>query len=263
MFKHDLIFRTPMMNAAGSLGFAPEPRAAIVSTRPDKWGDFGAFITNPVSLRPRLPTAIPQLIEYPGGFLMHSGLPNPGLSAVLKLYARRWAESDLPVIVHLMADRPEQTARMVRSLEGVDNIAAIELGFAPLLAADIIFMAVEMSLGELPLIVNLPFDQLLSLGPRLIQVGAAALSLAAPRGALPGRQHSAAEALVTGRLYGPALFPQSLDLVSSACRLGLPIIAGVGVYGSEDAAAMLRAGALAVQVDSFLWRNAALPVLAS
>jgi dihydroorotate dehydrogenase (NAD+) catalytic subunit len=247
IYKRDLTFRTPLMNAAGTLGFAPDARAAV------KWEAFGAFVTNPLSLRSRLPAKNPESIEYPGGFLLHSGLPNPGLSAAVKKYAHRWAATDLPVIVNLMADRPEETARMVRTLEGLENVAAIELGFAPLLAADIILMAVEMSLGELPLIVNLPFEQVLTLGPRVIQAGAVAISLAAPRGALPK-----GDAIITGRLFGPSLFPQSLDMVRSAIKLGLPIIGGCGVYSQENASVMLEAGALAVQVDTVLWKSGSL-----
>ena len=182
MFKQDLTFSTPYMNAAGTLGFAPDYRAPV------PWDSFGAFVTNPLSLRPRKPTAKPALIEYPGGFLLHTGLPNPGLTAAIKKYARRWADSRLPVIVHLMADRPEETMRMVQSLEELENIAAVELGFAPLLADDIILLTIEMSLGELPLIVSLPVEQVLSLGPRVIQEGAVAISLAAPRGMLTTRQ---------------------------------------------------------------------------
>ena len=242
--KRDLTFLTPLMNAAGTLGFAPDVHAAV------KWDDFGAFVTNPLRLRPRQPAKNPELIEYPGGFLLHSGLPNPGLSAALKKYARHWADTDLPVIVNLMADRPEETARMVRTLEGLENVAAIELGFAPLLSADIILMAVEMSLGELPLIVNLPFEQVLRLGPRVIQAGAVAISLAAPRGALPK-----GDVIITGRLFGPSLFPQALDVVRSAVKLGLPIVGGCGIYSHENASAMLQAGALAVQVDTILWKN--------
>jgi dihydroorotate dehydrogenase len=247
-YKQDLTFATPLMNAAGSLGFAPEARAAV------EWGALGAFVTNPLSLRPRRPTAFPDSLPYPGGFLLHSGLPNPGLSGALKKYRRWWAEADLPVILHLMADRPDETARMVRMLEGLENIAAVELGFAPLLAGDLIQMTVESSLGELPLIVNLPFDQVLTLGPRVIEAGAAAVSLAAPRGALPADQ-GGETVPVTGRLYGPALFPQAFDLVRSAARLGLPVIGGVGVYSQENASAMLAAGALAVQLDAVFWRG--------
>jgi dihydroorotate dehydrogenase (NAD+) catalytic subunit len=247
MFKRDLTFRTPLMNAAGTLGFAPEARAAV------KWDDFGAFVTNPLSLRPRAPVANPEMIPYPGGFLLHTGLPNPGFFTALKKYASRWADSKLPIIVNLMADRPEETAQMVQKLEGLENIAAVELGFAPQLADDIIVMALEMSLGELPLIVSLPWEQVLSLGPRLIQAGAIAISLAAPRGALPLNTEN--WQLVTGRLYGPSLFPQALGLVRDAARLGLPIIGGTGVYSQDNIDAMLAAGALAVQVDSLLWRG--------
>lgn len=250
MSKFDLSFRNPLMNAAGMLGFAADQHANLSASLAEV-GEPGAFVTNPLSLRPRLPTADPLVLPYPGGLLLHTGLPNPGFSAAIKKYARRWAGSSAPVIVHLMADRPEETARMVRSLEGLENIAAIELGFAPLLAADILLLALDMSLGELPLILNLPFDQVLALGPRLIQAGAAALSFAPPRGSLPKVDDRSS--LITGRLYGPSLFPQSLDLLRSARRLGLPMIGGVGVYSREQADAMLACGALAVQLDTVLW----------
>ncbi len=44
--KRDLYFSKPLMNAAGSLGFAPDSRAGI------SLDEFGAFVTNPFSLRP-------------------------------------------------------------------------------------------------------------------------------------------------------------------------------------------------------------------
>lgn len=232
------------MNAAGTLGFAPDPRAAA------PWDDFGAFVTNPISLRPRLPAAQPALIEYPGGFLLHSGLPNPGLSAVLKKHAGRWERAGLPVIVNLMADRPEETAHMVQMLEGQENVMAVELGFAPLPADDIIFVALEMCRAELPLIVSLPSEQILRIGVRMMEEGAAAIGLSAPRGAL---RNGDGGKLIRGRLYGPSLFPQSLEIIHVAARSGLPIIGAGGVWKREQAAAMMDAGALAVQMDANLW----------
>jgi dihydroorotate dehydrogenase (NAD+) catalytic subunit len=261
--KRDLYFSKPLMNAAGSLGFVPDPRAGIALD------SFGAFVTNPLSLRPRQPAAKPEVIEYPGGFLLHSGLPNPGFSEGIKRYASRWDKSDWPIIVHLMADRPEETQRMVRRLETRENVMAVELGFAPLLADDILLLTLEMTLGELPLIFSLPVEQVLSLGPRLIQEGAQAISISPPRGALPLTptphlhlrqvQVSAASPmgrgeLITGRLYGPSLFPRALETVYSAGKLGLPIIGAGGVWSNENADAMLSAGALAVQVDAVLWK---------
>jgi dihydroorotate dehydrogenase len=212
---------------------------------------FGAFVTNPFSLRPRSPAAKPDVLAYPGGFLLHTGLPNPGLKAGMSKYSARWSRSDLPVIVHLMADRPEETQRMVRMLEAEENVMAAELGFAPQLANDIISLTLEMCIGELPLIFSMPVEQVLSLGPRLIQEGAQAISISAPRGALP--LSSSPSPLQTGRLYGPSLFPQTLETVYSAAKFGLPIIGAGGVWTKENAEAMLSAGALAVQVDAALW----------
>ncbi len=242
MPKRDLIFNKPYLNAAGSLGFAADQRAPI------PWSELGAFITNPISMRPRKAAATPVLAEFSGGFLLHTGLPNPGFSAVMKRCAGRWQQGPLPVIVHLMADRPEQASRMVQALEGVQNVMAAELGFAPLLASDIIALAVEMCRGELPLIVCLPVEQVLDLAPRMLDLGAAAVSLAAPRGTI-----SQAGTLTTGRLFGPSLYPRSLDTVYSAARLGLPIIGAGGVFSPTEADAMLAAGALAVEFDSVLW----------
>src|SRR5512138_3325957 len=181
--KRDIYFSKPLMNAAGSLGFTRDSRDFEVLGGLE----LGAFVTNPFSLRPRVPAAKPEMIEYPGGFLLHTGLPNPGFNAGLKKYAPRWDKSGLPIIVHLMADRPEETQHMVKMLEMQENVMAVELGFAPLLADDILLLTLEMCLGEMPLIFSLPVEQVLNLGPRLIQAGAQAISISAPRGALPRR----------------------------------------------------------------------------
>lgn len=256
--KRDLYFSKPLMNAAGALGFAPDPRDFVSSPKGENLGslELGAFVTNPFSLRPRVPTTKPTVIEYPGGFLLHTGLPNPGLSFGIKKYAAKWNKSDIPVIVHLMADRPEETQNMVRMLEEIENVMAVELGFAPLLADDIILLTLEMCLGEVPLIFSLPVEQVLGLGPRLIQEGAQAISIGAPRGALsltPNPSPSGGGELMTGRLYGPSLFPQALNIVRDAAKLGIPIIGAGGVWTKENADTMLSVGALAAQLDAALW----------
>ena len=241
--KRDLYFSKPLINAAGSLGFVPDIHNGL------SLNQFGAFVTNPISLRSRLPTAQPALIHFPGGFLLHTGLPNPGFSGVLKKYSAKWDRADLPIIVHLMADRPEETQRMVRELENAENVMAVQLGFAPLLSDDIILLNLEMCVGEIPLIFALPHEQVLSLGAKLMQHGAHAISIASPRGAVYDKNGK----VITGRLYGRSLFPRSLDVVRSAAMIGLPIIGSGGVWTNKDAADMLSAGAMAVETDAQLW----------
>jgi dihydroorotate dehydrogenase (NAD+) catalytic subunit len=240
--KKEFVPGKPLMNAAGTLGFTPDPRAPV------PWEELGAFITNPISLHPRGPTRDPATIDYPGGFLLHTGLPNPGFDAIMRHYKTRWQEAGIQIIPHLMADRPEETQSMVRALEGVDNVGAVELGFAPLLADDILLLAIEMSRGELPLIANLPAEQVLRMGGRAIDRGATAVSIAAPRGTLTQEGQ-----LISGRLFGPSLFPMALGVVQSAAKVGIPIVGAGGVASKEQAQAMIEVGAMAVQMDFALW----------
>jgi len=239
MSKRDLWLDPPWMNAAGTLGFAPDLRAPVERT------GLGAFVTNPLSRRPRRPADPPACLPVEGGVLIHTGLPNPGLSAAIHRYGRRWASIKLPVIVHLMADSPQVTARMVQSLEGRENVMAVELGFPPGAAGVDILAVLRAALGELPLIVQLPGEDLLPLGPDLVAAGAAALSMAAPRGEAGG---------VRGRIYGPGLFAQTLETTRACAASGLPVIAAGGVYIKENAQALIEAGALAVQLDTVLWK---------
>ncbi|MCE7906673.1 MAG: hypothetical protein DYG87_12875 [Anaerolineae bacterium CFX3] len=252
MPKRDLYFRTPILNAAGMLGFAPDFREF---QKPGFWDDLGAFTTNPISRRPRRVTARPVAAEYPGGFLLHTGLPNPGFRAALKKYARQWADSSLPIVVHLLADRPEETARMVEALEGIENVMAAELGFGPSPVEDAVLSTLEAALGELPLIVSLAPGNAERLAPRAVAAGAAAVSLSAPRGSLNVEDGT----LAAGRLYGPSLFPQSLEVVRRLSGAGVPVIGGGGVYTREQAEVMKEAGALAVQLDAVLWRGGIQP----
>jgi len=93
----DLELCSTWLNAASTLGFAPPAEGW-------NWPEMqGGFVTNPVSLNPRTPAEARAVLPYPGGCLLHTGLPNPGLKAVLRKFAERWARGSLPVWVHLLA----------------------------------------------------------------------------------------------------------------------------------------------------------------
>ena len=240
MLPFHLSSHSPLWNAAGALGFAP-PRSSPVDCTA-----LGAFVTNPISIAPRTPAQLPRYLDYPGGVLLHTGLPNPGLRRVLRQFAGQWARASLPIIVHLIADSPENVNHMIRQLEEVEGVAGIELGIPPDANADQISELTQAGMGELPLLVRLPPNGVL---PDPLP---GAVSIGPPRGALPG---SMPGMFVEGRLYGPALFPQILRAVRGLKELGVPIIAGGGVYHPTQAEALLSAGALAVQLDLRLWRG--------
>jgi dihydroorotate dehydrogenase (NAD+) catalytic subunit len=247
MPKYDFGLSQPLMNAAGSLGFVPDRRQDI------DWSRFGAFVTNPISLGPRSPAQGQRYAAYPGGFLLHTGYPNPGLSKVIQRYTDAWGRSPLPVIVHLLGQTPEETSTAIRRLEGREGIIGVELGLPPKVDATTAQDFVTAAAGELQLIVRLPLEQAIELAPVVIKAGAAAVSLGASRGTLPGLEGKFFE----GRLYGPAVFPLALHTVRAIVRMEIPggmIIGGGGVYGDEQAKQMLEAGATAVQLDSMLWK---------
>ena len=243
--KYDLVLASPLLNAAGSLGFAPDVRAPVDLAR------LGAFVTNPISLAPRSPAQGRRFQTFPGGFLLHTGYPNPGLRQVIRRDARRWAQGAVPVIVHLLAGGLEETRQMVRMLEGLEGVIGIELGLPESMDADALQAQVQSAIGELPLIARLPFEQAHTLSRLVITAGAAAVSLAPPRGVLLGTGGH----LLHGRLYGPALFPQALQVVRRLAQEQLPVIGSGGVSDQQQVEAMLSVGALAVQVDTALWRG--------
>jgi len=237
------------MNAAGTLGYLPPARwpAAGLSAQ-----SMGAFVTNPVSLSARTPAAERCMLPFPGGALIHSGLPNPGLTRVLRRYAARWAQSNLPIWVHLIGDDPDEIHQMVRRLEGCEGVLAIEIGLPPDVQGSQALAFVEATYGELPLVVQMPLTRVSEEWVKeLPSLGASAICLGAPRGVLPNDSGRP----VGGRLYGPALFPQVLAGVQTARRLGIPVIAGAGIYRRQDAQTLLDAGAWAVQLDTVLWRG--------
>jgi dihydroorotate dehydrogenase len=245
----DLVFDPPWMNAAGSLGFLPPARG---SWEYEALGAHCAFVTNPVSLYSRTPAAERGVALYEGGFLLHSGLPNPGLKSVLRRYAHAWAQAGCPVWVHLVAENPQDTQRMVRQLEGIEGVAAVELGFAPQTPARLVLAMVQAAAGELPVVAQISLE---SAGAEWLEelrpAGASAVSLGAPRGVLQKKDGG----WISGRLYGPGLLPQALAAVRVLKPLGLPVIASGGVFRRKDGEALRAAGAAAVQLDAVLWRG--------
>lgn len=245
MYKQALHLPRPLMNAAGTLGFVPE-RSSLLQVE-----SLGAFVTNPISLDPRRAARGTRLVPFPGGFLLHTGYPNPGLRTALRRFAPRWARLPEPVIVHVLAQTPEDVHQLVLALEALENVAAVELGLPPGIDPETAQVMFSKAQGELPVIFRLPFEQALPVGQALRQAGGIYVSLSPPRGLLPAPDGK----LLAGRLYGPAVLPMMLPVVRALADLKLEVIGGGGVYTAADAAALQAAGAEMLQLDAVLWRG--------
>lgn len=243
--KHGLLLNNPLLNAAGTLGFAQES-GRLVALRA-----LGGFITNPLTYRARTAAHTPNALVLPEGVLVHTGLPNPGVAAALRRWDRDWRRLSAPVIVHLAATTAAETARCLEMLERTNGVAGIELGVRDDVSAGELAQLVRAALGAQPLLVRLPQAQAVALAPVAAKAGAEALVIAAPpRAAVPSGERT-----IAGRHYGPSTFPAALEALEAvaALGLGLPLIGAGGVYSAAQAREMLAAGAVAVQLDAVLW----------
>ena len=241
--KRDLVLDQPCVNTPGALGFTPDQRTMPFLAR------LGAFITNPISRSPRQPTANRACLPFSGGFLLHTGLPNPGVTRAIRLFKHGWAGAPLPIIVHLLADSPESIAEMVRKLEGLENVLAVELGIHPAAEPETLEKILQAAYGELPIILCLSPEQLpLLLNPvRALQP--AAVHLMPPRGVLPDPRGT----LIAGRLYGPATLPLVFAAARTLVTAQVPVIAGGGICTGAQAQAFLDLGVKAISLGSGLW----------
>lgn len=233
------------INAAGMLGFSP-PTVWPLPLPPV------AFVTDPISYKPRSPAGDRACVLYSGGMIIHTGWPNPGFRKVLQLYSKRWARSNVPVWVHLLADHPYDMDRMVRRLEETEGVAGVEISLPPAARENDRLELIEAALGELPLILCVPLDQV-NMGwvTRAVDLGLSAVSVSAPRGVLPLADNST----IHGRCYGPGLLPLALNAMTCLRDLEVPFIAGCGIYDWAAYELMLKAGAAAVKLDTVLWRG--------
>lgn len=243
--RPELNISSGWMNAAGMLGFAPVP-GSLLPEPPV------AFVTNPISYKPRTPAADRFCSSFPGGFLLHTGWPNPGFRKALTRYSTRWARSEVQVWVHLLVEQPHEVNQMVRALEETDGVAAIEIGLPPIAKDDLRLQLVEAALGELPVTVCVPLDQVNAAWvEKVIDLGVSGLVISAPRGVVA----NTAGGFSRGRMYGSGLFPQVLLALGCLRTFGIPLIAGSGVYDQQAIDTLLSAGAAAVQLDAVLWRG--------
>ncbi len=252
---YTLELATPLVAAAGSLGYGVEVARQLRLGQRAAGHGLGALITRTTTARGRRARPGPTLIETPAGLLYTGSEQNPGMRTVRERFAPIWAGWELPVIVSVAGHDAAELAAILADLDMLEGVRGIELPLAahdaatPELAARLV--AAARAATPLPLIVKLPahHTDLAVLAAVAVASGADALSLidgvpaAAPRG----------DARAEGLLCGPALRPLALHAVARvAAAVTVPVIGGGGVMRAADARALLDAGATAVALGSAL-----------
>jgi dihydroorotate dehydrogenase (NAD+) catalytic subunit len=250
--KTGLTLRNPVMPAAGCFGLGGEYQDLVDCEA------LGAVVVGPVTARPCLGAPPPRARPMRGGVLLSTGVANPGINTLIRDRAPFWRHLSVPTIVHVTATRSAEVESCCQRLAGVDNVCGIELGLPSDVTQDETHDLVQSAARAAyqPLIVRLPLNRAHLLCTTAVDAGAHALTVAGPpRGTA---WDASGEHTITGDLYGPLVLPLALRALQRVAEhVAVPLIGCGGVHSTGEARALLNAGAVAVQIDSALWRDPA------
>jgi dihydroorotate dehydrogenase (NAD+) catalytic subunit len=258
----------PVVNASGTFDAIAARRAfgdALLERFP-----FAAFVTKTVTVAPRQGNPPPRLYELPGGLLNSIGLPNKGLDGFLAHDLPQLAELPVPLIVNVMGGTHDEVARLVETVGGRDEVAALELNVScPNVKTGLMFGADPGELGALlsavrdrtakPLIVKLTPNTASAAAVAVAAEahGADAVSLINTLRGMAAHPRRPGEPWLgggTGGVSGPAIRAIALAQVAEVrARVKLPIVGMGGVQCGRHADDLLLAGAdlVAVGTESF------------
>src|SRR6266853_4680714 len=257
--------RGPVLAASGTFGYGTE--VPLLDRRA-----LAGMVSKGISIRARDGTAPPRIAETPSGRLNAIGLQGPGVDALIRDYAPKWAEWDFPVFVNINGESAAEYGEIAARLDGVPGVAGFEINIScPNVeqgglyfgndprAASAVTEAVRRR-TRLPVWVKLT--------PMVTDIGVIARSVeAAGADALCAvntfvgmsidlNAYKPRLSFRTGGLSGPAIRPLAVHLAHQAARaVSIPVIGIGGITGAEDALEFLVAGCAAVQVGTATFVN--------
>lgn len=265
------VLRNPILVASGTFGYGIEYGDVVDVQR------LGAICCKGTTLKPRSGNQTPRVTETPGGMLNSIGLQNPGVDAVIEKYASTWAAWEVPVIVNVAGESIADYVEVVRRLEGVPGIAAIELNIScpnvgkgglqfaiDAEAAGAVTAAVRRA-TDLPLLVKLSPNvaDVRPIARAIEDAGADALTAVNTLSGIavgPSRDRPLL-GNIFGGLSGPAIKPVALKVVYEVAQaVDIPVVGIGGITELADVLDFLAVGAVAVQVGTAIFADPTLPV---
>jgi dihydroorotate dehydrogenase (NAD+) catalytic subunit len=257
-----LALANPITTASGTFGYGLE------------FADFvdlaaiGGLCTKGLSLKPHAGNAPPRICETPAGMLNAIGLQNVGVEAFLSEKLPKLRQLGATVIANVWGDLEDDYVTVVRSLEGAEGIAAVELniscpnvrqggmlfGNSPPLTRSLV--AKVRAATKRPLIVKLSPNapDLVESARAAHETGADILSLVNTFVGMAIDPETAKPRISfgTGGLSGPAIRPLAVRMVYQVARAlpGVPLMGIGGIAELSDVLEFLAAGATAVQVGT-------------
>jgi len=244
---------------------------------------LGAVTTKSLSLKPRAGNKAPRLVETPAGMLNAIGLQNVGIEAYLKEKAPWLRAKNCTILGNIYGYTPEEYAELARRLEAEGAADAIEANLScpnvhdaktargctlvsqsPELVTE--YTQAIRAATKLPLIIKLT--------PNIIDIAEPALAAEAAgadgisiintllgMGIDPETRRPILSNIVGG-LSGPAIRPVAVKMVWDCAKvLKIPILGMGGIATAADAMQFILAGATAVAVGSYTFRQPNAPLL--
>ncbi len=253
--KQGLPVANPVLIAGGAVGYGEVvPRGLELS-------QVGGVVVGPVLASSRAGHAWPRLAETPGGLVLATGLQSRGVAAALRKHGKLWPRLGCPVIVQIAdtdARGAAALASRVATSPGVLGLELLPLTDDPATAARMV--RAVLAAGDLPVWVKLRLDVAAAWATPLVEAGANALVVGQPP---VGRLQRVDGQWVSGDVHGPLAFPLMLEVLAQVAALQLDatvLIACGGIHTADQMRQALAAGAAAVQIDSALWVEPALPL---
>jgi len=263
-----LKLKNPVMVASGTFGYAEEFRDFIDLKK------LGAIVTKTITLKPRQGNPAPRTCETPAGMLNSIGLENPGIDAFLKEKLPPLAKIGVPVIVSIASEHdPDEFIELVKRLDKVNNVAAIELNISCPNIKDLkdrskvktLISQDKDATYRLVKSVRKATEKVLitKLSPNvssIVEIASAAQDAGSDAVALINtltgmsidiQKRAPKLSVVTGGLSGPAIRPVAVRMVWEAYnKIDIPIIGMGGIIDTASALEFFIAGASVISVGT-------------
>ena len=266
-----LKLKNPIMVASGTFG--------------KEYGDFfdinilGAYVAKTITLKARAGNPPPRVTEAFAGMLNSIGLENKGVEDFINKKLPELKNIKIPIVASIAGDSPEEYAALVRRLNTVGRIGAIELNLScpnvkhgarsGFIAQDekAVYAFVKKARGSTgkTLIAKLSpnVTDITAIALAAERAGCDALSLVNTFPALAVDVETSRPALgnITGGLSGPAIKPIALKMVRDVYnKVRIPVIGIGGIMDYNDALEFMICGAAAIQIGTANFVNPEAPV---